>query len=108
MTPASFALDLDDWAQKSMNAHMEWRFAQYERRSVCGIQGPLTRRLKSGDAYNYRAQVLGCHVGRFSEAVSGDSRTTKGTAPAALGAVPGASLLQAGVNLTEDLADLGA
>lgn len=32
----------------------------------------------------------------------------KSTARAAAGAVPGTSLLQAGVNLTEDLANLGA
>jgi hypothetical protein len=109
MTPASFALALDDWAQKSMNARMEWRFAQYERRSVCGIQGPLTRQLKKvvmPTTIERRCSVVmsGGSVRRCRE-IHGQQ---KGTAPAALGAVPGASLLQAGVNLTEDLADLGA
>src|SRR3954447_4030140 len=85
MTPASFALALDDWAQKSMNARMEWRFAQYERRSVCGIQGPLTRQLKKvvmPTTIERRCSVVmsGGSVRRCRE-IHGQQ---KGTAPAAL------------------------
>ena len=74
-----------------------------------GTLGPLTRRLKKvvmPTTIERRCSVVmsGGSV-RWCREIHGQQ---KGTAPSAAGAVPGASLLQAGVNLTEDLANLGA